>query len=313
MAFGFIGKAFKGIKKVAKKIGKGIKKLGKKLLGAIGKIGPLGQLALMFIGIPPVIGNFFGSIPSMLGTVGKTIGSFASSVAPNLTKAMGQAFSAIKTAGSGAYNSITQGIGNGIDRVMNFTKGKGLTLSEGKTSIFAPKADVDLTKITDAVVDTGDVTAQFTPTTTEEKLKRSILEPDATKTTVDIDVPEKGFVESFKEKITDPKELAKRGGTAALDIVQQRATVAGMEDLPTQMHLDMTPFMMQPTEKRLLDATTWQGISNQYQQAGAFGGAASGDAATPYFAALGGLDDNTFNSLVPTPTTPRPATPSFFN
>jgi hypothetical protein len=307
MAFGFIGKAFKGIKKVAKKIGKGIKKLGKKLLGAIGKIGPL----------PPVIGNFFGAIggavTGALGTAGSAIGSFASSIAPNLTKAMGQAFSAIKTAGSGAYNSITQGIGNGIDRVMNFTKGKGLTLSEGKTSIFAPKADVDLTKITDAVVDTGDVTAQFTPTTTEEKLKRSILEPDATKTTVDIDVPEKGFVESFKEKITDPKELAKRGGTAALDIVQQRATVAGMEDLPTQMHLDMTPFMMQPTEKRLLDATTWQGISNQYQQAGAFGGAASGDAATPYFAALGGLDDNTFNSLVPTPTTPRPATPSFFN
>ena len=86
-----------------------------------------------------------------------------------------------------------------------------------------------------------------------------------------------------------------------------------MEDLPTQMHLDMTPFMMATTPSRLLDSTTWQGISNQYQQAGAFGGAASGDAATPYFAALAGLDDNTFNTLVPTPTPPRPAPPSFFN
>jgi hypothetical protein len=312
-------KAFKGVRKVAKKIGKGIKKLGKKLLGAIGKIGPLGQLALMFIGIPPVISNFFGAIggaiTGALGTAGSAIGSFASSVAPNLTKAMGQAFSAIKTAGSGAYNTISQGISNGIDRVMNFTKGKGLTLSEGKTSIFTPKPEIDdLTKqITEATVDASVETGVPSAATTEERLKRSILEPDATKTTVDIDVPEKGFVESFKEKITDPKELAKRGGTAALDIIQQRATVAGMEDLPTQMHLDMTPFMMQPTEKRVLDATTWQGISNQYQQAGAFGGAASGDAATPYFAALGELDDNTFNSLVPTPTTPRPATPSFFN
>jgi len=316
---GFFSKVFKGVKKVAKKIGKGIKKIGKKLMGALGKIGPLGQLALMFIGVPPVIGNFFGAIggavTGALGTAGSAIGSFASSIAPNLTKAMGQAFSAIKTAGSGAYNSITQGIGNGIDRVMNFTKGKGLTLSEGKTSIFAPKPKVDdLTKaITDATVDTSVETGIPSATTTEERLKRSILDSDATKTSVDLDVPEKGFVESFKEKITDPKELAKRGGTAALDIIQQKATVAGMDDLPTQMHLDMTPFMMKPTEKRLLDSTTWQGISNQYQQAGAFGGAASGDAATPYFAAMGGLDDNTFNALVPTPTSPRPATPSFFN
>ena len=184
---------------------------------------------------------------------------------------------------------------------MNFTKGKGLTLSEGKTSIFAPKADVDLTKITDAVVDTGDVTAQFTPTTTEEKLKRSILDPDSTKTSVDIDVSEKGFVDSFKEKITDPKELAKRGGTAALDIIQQRATVAGMEDLPTQMHLDLTPFMAQTTEQRLLDSTTWNGFNQQYQQAGAFGGASTGDFMTPYLNDVYGYNptDDSFSRTSP--------------
>ncbi len=298
---GFLKKIGKSIKKVVKSIGKGIKKISKKVFGVIGKLGPIGQLGLMFLGVPPMLGNFFSGVANFAGNF--------------IPEAIKGAWTSIKAAGSGAYNSITQGIGNGIDRVMNFTKGKGLTLSEGKTSIFAPKPKVDdLTKaITDATVETGVETGVPSATTTEERLKRSILDPDATKTSVDIDVPEKGFVESFKEKITDPKELAKRGSKTLLDIGQQRATVAGMDDLPTQMHLDMTPFMMKPTEKRLLDSTTWQGISNQYQQAGAFGGAASGDAATPYFAAMGGLDDNTFNALVPTPTSPKPATPSFFN
>ena len=121
MAFGFIGKAFKGIKKVAKKIGKGIKKIGKKLFGAIGKIGPLGQLALMFIGVPPIFGRMMGAV-----------GSFVQSVAPRVY----QAFTAIKGAAQGAFNTITEGIGNGIDRVMNFTQGKGFNLRGDRTSIF---------------------------------------------------------------------------------------------------------------------------------------------------------------------------------
>ena len=95
MAFGFIGKAFKGIKKVAKKIGKGIKKIGKKLMGALGKIGPLGQLALMFIGVPPIFGRMMGAV-----------GSFVQSVAPNVYKA----FTAIKGAAQGAFNTITEGM-----------------------------------------------------------------------------------------------------------------------------------------------------------------------------------------------------------
>lgn len=148
MAFGFIGKAFKGIKKVAKKIGKGIKKIAKKVLGAIGKIGPIGQLALMFIGIPPVISNFFGTIggaiTGVLGKAGTIVSNFATKIAPNLTKGLGKAFNAIKTAGQGAYNTITQAIGNGVDRVMNFTKGKGFTLSGDRTSIFGGVSAKDI-------------------------------------------------------------------------------------------------------------------------------------------------------------------------
>ena len=60
-------KAFKGVKKITKKIGKGIKKLAYKVMGALGEIGPLGQLALMFIGIPPIIGDFFGALGSFAG------------------------------------------------------------------------------------------------------------------------------------------------------------------------------------------------------------------------------------------------------
>lgn len=145
---GFFSKVFKGIKKVAKKIGKGIKKIGKKLLGAIGKIGPIGQLALMFIGIPPVISNFFGgiggAITGALGQAGTVVSNFATKIAPNLTKGLGKAFNAIKTAGQGAYNTVTQAIGNGVDRVMNFTKGKGFTLSGDRTSIFGGVSAKDI-------------------------------------------------------------------------------------------------------------------------------------------------------------------------
>ena len=299
---GIFSKVFKGVKKVAKKIGKGIKKIGKKVLGAIGKIGPIGQLALMFIGIPPVISNFFGgiggAITGALGQAGTAVANFATKIAPNLTKGLGKAFNAIKTAGQGAYNTVTEAIGKGVDgaknfldRTGNFAKGEGFTLSEGKTSIFAPEANVDITKITDTVVDTGEISAQYTPTTTEDRLIKStqgILEPDAV--TPSLDVPQKGFVESFKEKITDPTELAKRGGTAALDIIQQRATVAGMEDLPTQMHLDMTPFMAQTTQQPL-DSATWNSINTSYQKAGSSFGAA-GDAMTPYFTELANFDND---------------------
>ena len=104
----------------------------------------------MFIGIPPVISNFFG-------TIGGAIGGFVSRVAPNVAKA----FNTIKGVAQGAYNTITEGIGNGIDRVMNFTKGKGFNLSEGKTSIFAStKPVVDPINAQAASLDTKAIVEQ---------------------------------------------------------------------------------------------------------------------------------------------------------
>ena len=286
---GFLKRIGKGLKKIVKGIGKGIKKVVKKIGGVVSKLGIVGQLGLMFLGVPPILERFFGAV-----------GSFASNVIPGFSK-LGEMAVRIKNAGTGVFNTITEAIGNGFDRVMNFAKGEGLTLSEGRTSVFAPKPEVDdLTKaITDAKVETGDVSLEYKTPTTEERLKRSILEPDATETVVKTN--EKSFFESFKEKITDPKELAKRGGTAALDIIQQRATVAGMEDLPTQMHLDLTPFMAQTTEQRLLDSTTWNGFNQQYQQAGAFGGASTGDFMTPYLNDVYGYNptDDSFSRTSP--------------
>lgn len=165
-------KAFKGVRKVVKKIGKGIKKIAFKVFGAIGKLGPLGQLALMFIGVPPVISNFFGgiggAITGALGQAGTVVSNFATKIAPNLTKGLGKAFNAIKTAGQGAFSTITEAIGNGVDRVMNFTKGKGFTLSGDRTSIFGGVSAKDI-----PVPEVGDASSIFKEGTLE--LKESTL------------------------------------------------------------------------------------------------------------------------------------------
>jgi len=299
---GFLKKIGKSIKKVVKSIGKGIKKVAKKVFGVIGKLGPIGQLGLMFLGVPPVLGSFFSGVANFAGNF--------------IPEAIKGAWTSIKTAGSGAWSSITEGISNGVDRVMNFTKGKGLTLSEGRSSIFTQQAPLDdtLQQIVDTKIEADPVSLDPEKYLEEQRNKTF----DFTKEKPSLLDRGKEFVseqfDEFKETLSSPGQAA--GKALMGGVTQGISTKTAMEiagDPPTQMHLDMTPFMMATTPSRLLDSTTWQGISNQYQQAGAFGGAASGDAATPYFAALAGLDDNTFNTLVPTPTPPRPATPSFFN
>ena len=198
-------KAAKGIKKVVKKIGKGIKKVAFKVFGALGKIGPIGQLALMFMGIPPVISNFFGSI-------GGAVGGWVAKVAPNMAKA----FNAIKTAGQGAFSTITEAIGNGVDRVMNFTKGKGFTLSGDKTSIFGGVSAKDIqvptinpetaSKFGPQIPDVSDITGEnlfsspidAAPASLDYVSQSpSLLGPDTISTDLVKDVTEKGL--SFED------------------------------------------------------------------------------------------------------------------
>ena len=346
MAFGFIGKAFKGIKKVAKKIGKGIKKIAKKVLGAIGKIGPIGQLALMFIGIPPVISNFFGgiggAITGVLGKAGTVVSNFATKIAPNLTKGLGKAFNAIKTAGQGAYNTITEAIGNGVDRAGNFLKGEGFTLSEGRTSIFnrppstpnvtptkaaldqkfdtnlpvedvSPNLDLDL-KPNKPVLDTE--TFEITGgnmVDASPSIDSSLLSPDKTLGERAKDYISEG-IEGITDTLSDPKKLAAetiKGGVISGGTTALARSIAGPPPTQKVMHSSLSDFMT-PTTQRPLDAATWNNVNNAYLKAGSSFGA-FGDAATPYYAEMAGLDEDTFNTLVPTPTSSRPSTPSFFN
>lgn len=207
-------KAFKGVKKITKKIGKGIKKLAFKVLGAFNKLGPIGQLALMFIGIPPVIGNFFGALGS---AVGSAVGSFAQSVLPKaFTTAIKGAWGAIKTAGQGAYNTITEAIGNGFDRVTNFAKGKGFTLSEGRTSIFAPKVAVDPINAQAASLDTKSIVADA---------KSGQL--DLTKTTTD----------SFPTELPTVDSSVVDSSVASLTDVVPKQT---LEDVAANVSTDLT-------------------------------------------------------------------------
>jgi len=198
-------KVGKGLKKAVKSIGKGIKKVAFKVFGALGKIGPIGQLALMFMGIPPVISNFFGSI-------GGAVGGWVAKVAPNMAKA----FNAIKTAGQGAFSTITEAIGNGVDRVMNFTKGKGFTLSGDKTSIFGGVSAKDIqvptinpetaSKFGPQIPDVSDITGEnlfsspidAAPASLDYVSQSpSLLGPDTISTDLVKDVTEKGL--SFED------------------------------------------------------------------------------------------------------------------
>jgi len=202
---GFLKKIGKGIKKVVKGIGKGIKKVAKKVFGAIGKLGPVGQLGLMFLGVPPIFGKMMGAV-----------GSFVQSVAPNVYKA----FTAIKGAAQGAFNTITEGIG----------KGKGFNLSGDRTSIFGGVSakDIQVPDLTSNVkVDASglpelvDGKVQFTdaPTTLGDRLMENI---DPTKVTAGPQAPFTGDIDILGSTISSsPADLGTAMGTRGADILMK--------------------------------------------------------------------------------------------
>jgi len=169
---GILSKAWKGIKKAVKKVGKGIKKVFKKVAGAIGKLGIVGQIGMMFL-MPyatSALGSFFGASGKLATWSTKLLGKAGVG-----SQALGHGLNLINKAGTFAgnvYNSVSQTIGNAVDRVTNFAKGKGFTLSEGRTSIFAKKTPESLTEVIDAGK-TLDVTKatpeEFTKTLMEGK------------------------------------------------------------------------------------------------------------------------------------------------
>ena len=135
---GIFSKIWKGIKKVGKKIAKGVKKTFKKIGAAIGKLGVVGQIGMMFL-MPYAMGALSSFAGSALGTVGQWSANLLSKSGIG-AKALGHTLNMVHKAGTFAgkvYTTISDTIGNAVDRVGNFSKGKGFTLSEGRTSIFA--------------------------------------------------------------------------------------------------------------------------------------------------------------------------------
>ena len=135
---GFLSKVWKGVKKGVKKIAKGVKKTFQKISKAFGKLGIVGQIGMMFL-MPYAMGALSSFAGSALGTVGQWSAELLAKGGIGKT-ALGHALNMVHKAGTFAgkvYTTISDTIGNAVDRVGNFAKGKGFTLSEGRTSIFA--------------------------------------------------------------------------------------------------------------------------------------------------------------------------------
>jgi hypothetical protein len=177
---GIFSKIWKGIKKVGKKIAKGVKKTFKKIGAAIGKLGVVGQIGMMFL-MPYAMGALSSFAGSALGTVGQWSANLLSKSVIG-AKALGHTLNMVHKAGTFAgkvYTTISDTIGNAVDRVGNFSKGKGFTLSEGRTSIFAKGNERSLLstegyKLPDATTVTKPTVA---PTTPEVKLDFDTVAP----------------------------------------------------------------------------------------------------------------------------------------
>ena len=158
---GLLKKLWKGVKKVVKKIGKGIKKVVGKIGAAIGKLGIVGQIGMMFL-MPYAMAG----LSSFFGGVGAKIATWSANLAtsnPIVSKFLG----AVHKAGSmaaNAYNTVTTAIGNGVDRVGNFFKGEGFTLSGDRTSVFGgvSSSDIPVPELTgDGITINKDGTVNF--------------------------------------------------------------------------------------------------------------------------------------------------------
>ena len=199
------------LRKKAKQIGKAIKKVVKKVGRAIGKLGIVGQIGMMMF-LPGIAGSLWGKL-----------GSFAAKGTSFIHKAAGAIFNAGNAIGS-AYSTVTEAIGNGLDRAFNFLKGDGFVLSPDRTSIFGKPTDVtdvtDVTNVTKVTDTTTDIIPDGTPKGTKVSTAKptgdfsvspdEIIDADKSKGLLakGKDYVQEGF-EGLQEALSDPKKLAK--------------------------------------------------------------------------------------------------------
>ena len=184
---GLLSKLWKGVKKTVKKIGKGIKKVFGKVMKGIGKLGIVGQIGMMFL-MPYAM----GAVGSLFGTAGKLASWSTKLLGPNanfFSKVLGKTLEAINVGGTwikNAYTSVSTAISNGMDRVGNFFKGKGFSLSEGKTSVFSKDFASSLDTLpTQAGIKSDNIQAQLS-----ESIPRELNKPlDFNKDTLSYELP----------------------------------------------------------------------------------------------------------------------------
>ena len=134
---GWLSKKWKSLKKTVKKIGKKVKGAFAKVGAAFGKLGILGQIGLMFL-MPYAT----GALSSFFGASG-TLSGWATGLMKSAnigSQALGHGLNMVQKAASFAgkvYTTVSDTIGNAVDRVGNAATGKGFTLSADRTSVFA--------------------------------------------------------------------------------------------------------------------------------------------------------------------------------
>ena len=225
---GFLSKVWKGIKKTVKKIGKGIKKTFKKIGKAIGKLGVVGQIGMAFL-MPYAA----GALGSAFGATGKlaTWSSKLLSKSGIGAKALGHTVNLINKAGTFAgnvYSTVSETIGNAVDRVTNFAKGKGFTLSEGRTSIFGKDVPTT-TKVTPTISPETDFKIDIDALTKDvdiqSQLKKTI--PDA----LGIETEAQKSLLSFDTSKIDLSE----GVKAVSDTVADKTLLDTVKGIPSQI------------------------------------------------------------------------------
>ena len=108
---GWLSKAWKGVKKVFKKIGRGIKKVAMKVGKFMNKIGIVGQIAMAFI--LPGIGNFLlnglGGVATSM--VANTFGGIGGAILKGAGHVL-QAAHKFVTVGKNVFNTVAEGVTN---------------------------------------------------------------------------------------------------------------------------------------------------------------------------------------------------------
>jgi len=223
------------LRKKVKQIGRAIKKVVKKVGKAFGKLGIVGQIGLMMF-LPTLGGSLWGSL-----------GNFAAKGTSFIHKAAGAIFNAGNAIGS-AYSTVTEAIGNGINRATNFMKGEGFVLSPDKSSIFtSTDKAVDLTsKVSDKL--SGTAISGGETIVTAEPVKKSLLDKGK-------DYIAEG-IEGAKEALSDPKTL-----------VKESIESGAKSGLATKVSYDVAG---DPPEQRVISTNFDVSSINSYASTGTF-------------------------------------------